>query len=318
MSLLQPAEPAVAFGRSIPSPAGRFAGAVAGGILIGAVFASAALAAPSGSEPSGPASAPSTATAGSGGDWSLCRRAAAEVEARIPAPEHLLSAVTLTETGRRGPGGKALQAWPWTINVGGKGYVFSNKDEAVRAVRRLMAQGHASIDVGCMQVNLKYHPRAFTSLEEAFDPAANLAYGAEFLTRLKKRHGSWDLAVQHYHSYTEEHRQRYAARFNTLWALERRRMARAGTERAGARSGLSLARLPALPRTLVRAALPDDESLQRLKPVAALMAFGVNFGALEATAAEGNAFLRRLTDTYPAIADSRTQSAALPAPVPVN
>ena len=29
------------------------------------------------------------------------------------------------------------------------------------------------IDVGCFQVDLFYHPYAFTSLEEAFDPDAN-------------------------------------------------------------------------------------------------------------------------------------------------
>ncbi|MFP3944674.1 MAG: hypothetical protein ACLFWF_12315 [Alphaproteobacteria bacterium] len=290
-------------------------------MLIGAVAAGVAAAGPKQSEATD-AGVRSAATATSG-DWSLCRGAAAEVEARVSAPEHLLSAVTLTETGRRGPGGKSLQAWPWTINAGGKGYVFTTKNEAVRAVRRLMAQGHRSIDVGCMQVNLKYHPRAFTSLEEAFDPVANLSYGADFLARLKRRHGSWELAVQHYHSYTEEHRQRYAARFRTLWSIERRRMAKAGDEGGHAaarrsRGGSALARLPEIPRTVVRTALPESELSRRLEPVAALMTFGVNVGALGRTAREGNAFLRRLGGRYPAIADTRTKSAALGGPVPVN
>lgn len=163
------------------------------------------------------------------GDWTVCREAAAEMERLAGTPKQLISAVTLTETGRRAPGGKTMAPWPWTINAGGQGFVFATREEALRAARRLLARGHRSIDVGCMQVNLKYHPRAFTSLEEAFDPVANVAYATQFLSHLKARHGSWDAAVQHYHSYTEEYRQRYSARFHRLWSREQRRAARAGT-----------------------------------------------------------------------------------------
>lgn len=274
------------------------------------------------------AAARSLATARSG-DWTLCRNAAAEIGPQIAAPKHLLSAVTLTETGRRGPGGKSLIAWPWTINVGGKGYVFTTKAEAVRAVRRLLREGHRSIDIGCMQVNLKYHPRAFTSLEEGFDPAANLAYGASFLARLKQRHGTWNLAVQHYHSYTEEHRRKYAARFNTLWASERRRMAKAQAPRAdgkwaavanGARAQGAgfLARFSNLPRVLVSAALPEVDALRRLKPVASLIAFGVDLAALEQAGAQSERLALRPGETYPKIPETRTRSAALDSSLTVN
>ncbi|MEY8882549.1 hypothetical protein [Donghicola sp. XS_ASV15] len=50
-----------------------------------------------------------------------------------------------------------------------------------------MAGGTTSIDVGCMQVNYRWHGEGFSSLEDMFDPAANTAYAAEFLTRLKER-----------------------------------------------------------------------------------------------------------------------------------
>ena len=60
--------------------------------------------------------------------------------------------------------------WPWTINVEGKGFHFKTKRDAIRFVKDQMTAGKESIDVGCMQINLKYHPDAFTSLDQAFSP----------------------------------------------------------------------------------------------------------------------------------------------------
>lgn len=63
----------------------------------------------------------------------------------------------------------------------GKGRYFATKEEAVRAVKKLQAQGVKSIDVGCMQINLAYHGDAFDSIEDALDPETNVTYGAKFL-----------------------------------------------------------------------------------------------------------------------------------------
>ena len=106
----------------------------------------------------------------------------------------MLTAISLVESGRRGDDGK-VQSWPWTINAGGKGMFFASKQEAIAETRKLMDEGQRSIDVGCMQINLRYHPNAFKNLEEAFDPAANVAYGAQFLKSLHTLQGSWPNAV---------------------------------------------------------------------------------------------------------------------------
>lgn len=159
-------------------------------------------------------------------DWQACRTAAQKVERANDMPEALLQAMSLVETGRRGPDGKHT-AWPWTINSHGKGFRFATKQDAIWAVRRLRADGARSIDIGCMQVNLRYHPRAFTSLEEAFDPAANMAYAASFLTRLKDRHGNWRAASARYHSYNPKLREKYASRVDKTLARERKLLASA-------------------------------------------------------------------------------------------
>jgi hypothetical protein len=69
-------------------------------------------------------------------------------------------------------------------------------------VQELQAQGITIIDVGCLQVNLYYHPNAFASLDAAFNPATNVAYAAKFLNELKIETGDWGVATQYYHSRT--------------------------------------------------------------------------------------------------------------------
>ena len=123
----------------------------------------------------------------------------AESEARLPPG--IMSAIAEVESGRLDAKG-ALHPWPWTINAEGQGQFFPTKAAAIAAVRALQAKGVRSIDVGCMQVNLMHHPHAFTSLDEAFDPAANATYAARFLNTLYAASGSWLQAVAAYHSQT--------------------------------------------------------------------------------------------------------------------
>lgn len=132
----------------------------------------------------------------------LCETAvtSAEYVARLPA--RLLGAISLTETGRVDPATGHIRPWPWTINAEGEGHFFETREQAVAAVRALQARGVRSIDVGCLQVNLMYHPNAFATLDEAFDPGANAAYAARFLNALYAGDKDWDKAVAAYHSET--------------------------------------------------------------------------------------------------------------------
>lgn len=152
----------------------------------------------------------------------LCRAAirAAETAAGIPA--HLLMAIGRAESGRRDPVTGAFHPWPWTINAEGRGSFFPDRAAAIAAVRSLQAQGVRSIDIGCMQINLRHHPNAFASIEEAFDPAANARYAARFLTELRTELGDWNRASAAYHSRTPEYANAYQARVAELWAEEQR------------------------------------------------------------------------------------------------
>jgi hypothetical protein len=75
----------------------------------------------------------------------------------------------------------------------------------------------ASIDVGCMQVNLMHHPAAFATLEEAFDPMANALYAARFLNMLFSGSGDWPAAAAAYHSQTREIGAAYKEKVLAAW-----------------------------------------------------------------------------------------------------
>ena len=157
----------------------------------------------------------------------LCEHATRHHEIENGLPRALLAAVSLAESGRADPTTRQSRAWPWTINAEGRGYYFKTKEEAVRTTQRLLDGGMRSIDIGCMQVNLRYHPDAFASLEDGFDPMTNVAYGADFLKRLHAQTGNWPKAVAYYHSQTTSRGGRYFARVIRIWENERTRIANA-------------------------------------------------------------------------------------------
>ena len=147
----------------------------------------------------------------------LCTQHFGATETRNHIPLHLLTAISSAESGRWHKGIGMHVPWPWTINVEGKGYFFDSKKEALAKTKEFIRQGKKSIDIGCMQVNLKHHPRAFSSLEEAFDPAHNIAYAAKFLREHYARTRDWVQATAAYHSRTPKYGKRYLARVQKRW-----------------------------------------------------------------------------------------------------
>jgi hypothetical protein len=141
-----------------------------------------------------------TAAAQAATPGEACREQAAAAEQATGIPSGLLLAIGLRESGVRDGGSGALLPWPWAVNRDGAGRILASHEEAVSYVRAAQAQGAHSIDVGCFQISLLHHPYAFANLDEAFDPAANAAYAARFLTSLHGLTGSWESAVAAYHS----------------------------------------------------------------------------------------------------------------------
>lgn len=138
---------------------------------------------------------------------SVCVIEILQAQRRYNIPDNILLAIGLQESGKKENG--VLTAWPWTVNSYGKGRYFKNKEDAMDWVRLRKEQGIDSNDVGCMQINLRWHPDAFNNLEDAFKPRLNVEYAAKFLTQLYRKTGDWFLAAGSYHSFTKDKRNVY-------------------------------------------------------------------------------------------------------------
>jgi Transglycosylase SLT domain len=147
----------------------------------------------------------------------VCAALAGATERAEGIPPGLVQAVALAESGRWLEADRRSQAWPWTVTSGANSFFLASKDEALRKVRELRAAGRSNIDVGCMQINLGYHGDAFDSLEEALEPASNVAYGARFLKRLRLQTRSWARATARYHSSDPDRGRAYRDKVYRLW-----------------------------------------------------------------------------------------------------
>jgi hypothetical protein len=159
-----------------------------------------------------PAAGLATTTAAGTGDASLiCEAAAQEAAAAEGVPLSVLLAISLNETGRKRDG--RFRPWPWTVNMEGAGHWFDDRQAALDFAMAEFDRGARSFDVGCFQINYKYHGMHFASIEQMFDPGANAHYAARFLRDLYREKGDWQLAAGAYHSRTPDLAERYAARF---------------------------------------------------------------------------------------------------------
>ncbi|MFD2204205.1 transglycosylase SLT domain-containing protein [Kiloniella antarctica] len=158
------------------------------------------------------------------GNSDICAGIITKTEMQKTIPLHLLRAISLVESGKWDKKKGARVAWPWTVMAEGKGRYLHSKEAAINEVRKLKAKGVRNIDVGCMQVNLHHHAKAFSNLEAAFDPQTNVAYAAQFLIDLRKKSPSWTSAVGRYHSYNQEFSTPYRRKVLKAWRDEKHRL----------------------------------------------------------------------------------------------
>lgn len=160
------------------------------------------------------------------GPADLCVEAARIASEKMDVPYDVLLAVSLTETGHRPSKGGPLQPWPWASNQAGDGNWFDTRDQAVAHVENQLAQGVTNIDIGCFQLNHRWHSMHFSSVDAMFDPLANALYAATLLSRHYKNSGDWAEAAGAFHSATPEFADRYRSRFDPIYAA----ISDAGTE----------------------------------------------------------------------------------------
>jgi Transglycosylase SLT domain len=146
----------------------------------------------------------------------ICRDAAVSVSASTGVPYDVLMALSLTETGRGSSG--QMQAWPWAVHFDGQGHWFNTMQEAVDFSETALANGATNIDLGCFQLNIRWHAEAFSSVADMIDPENNARYAAEYLAKLYHDKGDWAVAAGAYHSRNPENAATYRAKFEVILA----------------------------------------------------------------------------------------------------
>lgn len=152
-----------------------------------------------------PLAAPPAAT--DSRDADICVSEILEAQRRHAIPGNLLLAIGLQEAGTTREGRRTI--WPWTVNAGGQGRMFDAQEEAISWVDRLLESGVDLVDLGCMQVNMRWHGERFESVGAMLDPRGNVDYAARFLVSLKAETGDWASAASAYHSRNTERGEAY-------------------------------------------------------------------------------------------------------------
>lgn len=166
-----------------------------------------------------------------------CDQAASLVGSKVPPG--LLQAIGSVESGHIDQDGK-VRPWPFTVDIDGNGYWFLTSGDAAKFTIQALKVGYGSVDVGCFQINLEAHPKAFKTLGEAFDPEDNAKYAADFLSKLYQQTGSWGLAVERYHSANPTLAIPYVRNVMKTWGREKQDTVREVNRKLGVWHGITV------------------------------------------------------------------------------
>ena len=144
----------------------------------------------------------------------LCDASIESVAHTTSVPKEVLYKIARLESGRRFKGEHI--SWPWSLNNAGKGYFLDTETAALNKLGKLIALGEKNIDVGCMQLNLRWHARYFDSLEQMMSPIENVSYAAKFLQELYDETGAWEKAVKFYHSRNSKYNNVYYSKYQKM------------------------------------------------------------------------------------------------------
>ncbi len=140
-----------------------------------------------------------------------CLAAITKYEKLYDIPTGLLKAVSKIES----------EYNPLALNDGLKTHKFQTTGEVIDRISYLIEIGKTNFDVGCMQINYYWHGKNFSSIEEMLDVNWNVRYAASLIKGLYNDHGSWQVAVRHYHSYEPKFYMKYSKKIALAWLQEK-------------------------------------------------------------------------------------------------
>jgi hypothetical protein len=119
----------------------------------------------------------------------------------------MLQAIAFAESGRTGDHGR-IEPWPWALNIEGQAFFPMSLDEAMAL---LSAHQDRSVDVGLLQINIRWHGHRVDDTRALLDPITNLEIGAAILKEaLASAPGDLTAGIGRYHSSDPERARSYA------------------------------------------------------------------------------------------------------------
>ena len=112
---------------------------------------------------------------------------------------YVLYAVALVESAKVSK--RVAKPWPWALNRQGHPFIPSSLTEAKDILGGSLAKGIRNIDVGLMQVNVRWQGHRVGRPEDLLDPETNLRVGADILAEsIESAPGNLVLGIGRYHA----------------------------------------------------------------------------------------------------------------------
>jgi len=112
----------------------------------------------------------------------------------------LLYSIAITESAT-GAGNGYIRPYPYVFRTKDGPSFFKDLNTAEIALRKVLQNTH-NVDIGMMQINLRYHPQPDPLA--LLDPQHNLSIAAQYLRKTLASTKDPIVGVGRYHSYTEE------------------------------------------------------------------------------------------------------------------
>lgn len=116
---------------------------------------------------------------------------------------NLLYAIALAESRTTVDG--MVRPWPWAINAAGSSHYFDTRIEAEAFLDDTLSQGVENVDVGPLQINLKWHGHRVNDPKELFDLPTTVRVATDILHEaMQSSPGDEILGIGRYHHWRDE------------------------------------------------------------------------------------------------------------------
>jgi len=124
-----------------------------------------------------------------------CEHAIAAAAGRAGLPEGLILAMGRVEAGWKG------RIHPWTLGIEGRAERYEAREDMIARLTELQAAEITNVDIGCLQINLRWHGLGRLDPSALVEPMHNAAYASAYLVALlRETGGDIDRAVGLYHT----------------------------------------------------------------------------------------------------------------------